>query len=846
MNLRDLVNNYRAAGKSYAELVPWFEQITPGLIINLDGSLLAAFEYDGIDYDSTNDDDHDAASESLETAFGAFDDRNILWSFTDKRRRIFIDAAEIGHPVARFVEEEWLKAVDNGSLASFRHVIFVAYRPFKGAGGIFDEVGALMSDGHSSLPSALAEVARQAVLMKSGIEKVDGKIISAIASFESQLSSFGQVLPRLKFRRIDGNPLLAELSNRINPASPRTQVSVPSEGPVYLNTLLTTDTLRRTDGGVLRFDGGTGSRLMTMLSLKGYPGKVRNDYVEQLLMIPGDFSLVQMYRFLDREAAKSFVMRSEQHYRSQVKGPVIEMVEKLTGTDSGRVDMGQFVLAEDSQAALIEITAHNVNFGYHTMAVQVIGYDAEDLSMTRKTLAGVLSNAGYGVVNEVIHQIGAYCACIPGVADGGVRATMVSTRNLADMSMVRSIQPGATKNHYLTEQRKVDSPSLCLFPTPSGVPELFNFHVGDVGHFMVIGPNGAGKTSLINLLIMQWQRYAPCRVIVLDKDNSCALTIKALGGSYIRLTNDGGEVSRMNPLRWMSDPKRWGDIARWLMGAMEAFGGAPITERQAQSLNTTIALIGGNADVAQWNLSTFKAMLDGQDSDFSARLGPWVRSSHGASANYGHIFDNVSDGFADQLRKDANGIVGIDVGGLLKDDRLAPSVLEYLFMAIDDLVDGRTPTLIYLEEGWYLLGNERFRMGFEEWIKTMRKRLAAVGLSTQSVDDIARSGISSTLNDNIKTRIFLPNSQALASRDVYTNLLGLSLDHVQLIRSLIPKRHYMVWQEGRTRVLDCHMPPSVLALTRSDGLARDTFNRWLATGRADYIDQYVKEMTHAR
>jgi type IV secretion system protein TrbE len=246
-----------------------------------------------------------------------------------------------------------------------------------------------------------------------------------------------------------------------------------------------------------------------------------------------------------------------------------------------------------------------------------------------------------------------------------------------------------------------------------------------------------------------------------------------------------------------------------------------------------------------WTLGHFKQVVQGSDSDLAARLGPWVKQDDRPTANYGHIFDNDEDAFAEQLKLGATGIVGIDMGGLLNDEHLAPSVLEYLFMSIDDLVDGRTPTLIYLEEAWYLLGNPRFRDGFEDWIKTMRKRMGAVGLSTQSVEDIRRSGISSSLNDNIKTRIFLPNSQAQGSRDVYTQLLGLSEGNVEVIRQMTPKRHYMVWQEGRTRILDAHLPPQVLALTRADALARDAFDRHFVPGDETSIARYLKEITHA-
>lgn len=845
LNLRELASGYHDTTSPFGELVPWFEQLTPGLVLSLDGALLAGFEFDGLDKDSTDEAELDAATESLEAAFRAFDHRNTLWTFLDKRRRVFIQDSDIGHPVARMMEQEWLNAVDDGSLASFRHVVFVSYQPFVGTSGIFEEIGAVMTETGEHLGRAAMKVLSERFMLKKGIERVEGKVTSNTAAFENQLTSFSQVLPRLRMRRLEGNPLLAELSNRINLASPRSKVAVPEHSTAYLNTLLPTDTVRRVDGGLLRFDGAGGARLLSMMSVKGYPSPLDNVSAEDLLMVHGDFTVVHTYRFLDREGAKRLVMKAEQHYRSQVKGPITQMVEKITGEESERIDTGQLVLAEDAQAALVEITADGVNFGYHCMSVQVLGEDAADMKHTRKAIAGVLSNAGYGVVNEIIHQVGAFMATIPGAADASVRATLVSTRNLADMAVVRSIQPGPGTNKYLTEQRRTPSRSLCLFPTPSGVPELLNLHVGDVGHFMVVGPNGAGKTSLINMLMTMWQRYEPCRVIVLDKDKSCYLTITALGGSYVSLTDPQGATSQMNPLRWIDDPDRWSDIGFWISGAMQAFGGEQVTARQSQAISNAIAMSASAGKHGARRLGAFMSVLEGMDSEFASRLAPWVQSNSGASANYGRIFDNEHDAFAEQLSRGPNAVIGIDVGGLLKDDRLAPSVLEYLFMSINDLVDGRTPTLIYLEEAWYLLANPRFRAGFEEWIKTMRKRMGAVGLSTQSVEDIRRSGISSSLNDNIKTRIYLPNSQALASLDVYTQMLGLTPDHVQLIRSLTPKKHYMIWQEGRTRVLDAYMPPKVLALTRSDALARDAFNRHRAAGGDDYIARYIKEITNA-
>ena len=89
----------------------WFSKLSPALREAIlarasvrrlhDGAMLAAFEYDGLDKDSTDEDQLDAASASFEMALSAFDHRNTLWTFLDKRRRVFIKDSDIGHPVGR-------------------------------------------------------------------------------------------------------------------------------------------------------------------------------------------------------------------------------------------------------------------------------------------------------------------------------------------------------------------------------------------------------------------------------------------------------------------------------------------------------------------------------------------------------------------------------------------------------------------------------------------------------------------------------------------------------------------------------------------------------------------------
>ena len=326
LNLGTLIRDYNTEVGSYPELVPWFGQVTPGLVICMDGSLLAMMEYDGIDMQSTDGDQHNQASNSMEIALRAFDDRNIGWFYVDKRRRTFLGPATGENGIARNIAEAWRETVDDGSLSEIRHYIAVSFRPFRGAMGFFDEISASMMDEHKSLPAAMLATLGSRLRMETGIEKMHGKIMGSVAAFESQLDSFMGTLTTLNARRLVGEPLLCGLSDRVNLATPRTAVSAEPL-PSYLNTLLLTDTMRRADGGVLEFDGATRTQYVQMLSVKGLPQVINSADVEALLSLQGDFSVVQQYRFLDREKAKAYINDCEHHYRSSIKSPLTQAME---------------------------------------------------------------------------------------------------------------------------------------------------------------------------------------------------------------------------------------------------------------------------------------------------------------------------------------------------------------------------------------------------------------------------------------------------------------------------------------------------------------------------------------
>jgi type IV secretion system protein VirB4 len=262
---------------------------------------------------------------------------------------------------------------------------------------------------------------------------------------------------------------------------------------------------------------------------------------------------------------------------------------------------------------------------------------------------------------------------------------------------------------------------------------------------------------------------------------------------------------------------------------LRAFDDSALSAHQIKVIDTSINIVASQE--GERSLSALYQIIRGQDLDLAERLQPWTRGNR-----YGDIFDHPEDDFV------LSDLCGIEVGGLLDDAHLAPAVQAYLFEVVEDKVGGTIPTFIYLEEGWYLLRNEAFRNRFEDWIKTMRKRNTSVGIATQSMKELRDTPITATLNDNLITRIYVPNYQARDSADVYKDKCGLRDHEVDILRLARQKGQYYIAQNEHRRLVDVVLPADVLALTRSDARAKEAFARWRNSGREDWLQEYIRSL----
>ena len=138
-------------------------------------------------------------------------------------------------------------------------------------------------------------------------------------------------------------------------------------------------------------------------------------------------------------------------------------------------------------------------------------------------------------------------------------------------------------------------------------------------------------------------------------------------------------------------------------------------------------------------------------------------------------------------------------------------VLTYLFHRIEQRLDGR-PTFIIIDEAWVVLANTTFGAKLEEWLRTFRKKNAAVVLATQSLSEIANSPYRDVILESCPTKLYLPNAEARnpQTRELYRKF-GLSDRQIDIIAEAAPKRDYYYISPLGRRLFQFALGPAALA-----------------------------------
>ncbi|MCE2721962.1 MAG: hypothetical protein LW865_01570 [Betaproteobacteria bacterium] len=833
-----LIEGQAETSDPFGNLVPWISFITPNIVLNKDGSVMAAFSYEGEDIEGHEQYEVDQIANSFEQASRSFREGVTIWSIVDRRRTYEYPEGDFPSDIGQYMDNAWREQFFSRRQLRNTHYLFVSLDAPEGSNALLERVWHLQKTEGMSFMKAAAEATKAYLFRRNLFAFEAAQIDQQVATLEEILNAFIASTTVLSLKRLELTEYLGALYARCNPPYAESDFSPAYIEDFFLDSYLPAHTLTRPDMKTLAFHGVEDS-YCTALGVKAWPnGASVPSFLEDLLAMPGELVISQVFRFTNRQESEKYIKMMQRYHDNAKKSigqHLRERFSKDEGADPDGGDEGRVILAQDAADAQSEITALGRVYGYHNLTVLCYGATQEESSDLARETQRALAARNFISVSEQENLLQAWAGTMPGQWGTILRWFMVSNANLADLFPLLTISSGSPVNHHLTEMRRNDprvvgnkvAPALAVMPTRFSTPYYFNTHVGDVAHTIIVGPTGSGKSVIANWLISQWQKYVPSRTIIFDKNFSCRNATLLQDGTHINIGDVDSEAApiQLNPLHNIKNVDERAYVREWLQILMTTDG----KELPASDLNIIWEALVAVADEESPQLSSLPSILP---KHLGERLSDWV--GDGARAKY---FDHAEDAF------ELSTFTTFEMGRLFDNPRVAAAFLDYAFHRIEQQLDG-TPTLIYLEECKFLLDNAQFARRLDEWLRTLRKLNCFVVMATQGLNEIAKSELFSTIVDNVPNRIFLPNANAFASEELYRDKFGLNASQLNQIRIAIAKRDYIIVQPGTTRVVELQFPREIIACIRSDTKANALFDRHYQTRSitAKWKENYLTEI----
>jgi len=758
------LHDYRQKAKGLPDLLPYALLAAPGVVLNKDGSFLAAWELRGQDTDSSTPEERAYVSAQVGNAVKLLGTGWMLHVDAIRASHRAYPGPDKGHfpdPITRLIDDERRAFFDGegGRCFGTNAVLAVTWKP--------DFQASRMAGKVQGGPNVATD---------TGLGKFLLQFQSSLELLEDALSSVLH-LQRLTERTVsyaDGgdytqSDLLSHLqhcvSGELHP------MRVPGI-PMYLDALLGSQDLV---GGI---SPRLGEKHLAVLALDGLPQESYPAMLAELDSLPLEYRFSSRFICLDQyDAAKEI-----NAYRKGWRQQVYRFLDQFFNNPNARANRDALLMAEDAETALTEVQGGYVGAGYLTSCIVLMHEDQEILKDWSRELRRTVQTLGFGCRIESVNALEAWLGTHPGNGYANIRRPLVNTLNLADLLPLASIWTGLPYNPC--PFYPPDSRPLAVLMTDKNTPFWFNIHVGDLGHTLIFGPTGAGKSTLLALLASQFRCYENARVFAFDKGMSLFPLCSAAGGDHYAV---GGSELAFAPLQRIDTPEEQTWAQEWIASLME-MQEVTVTPNHRNAIHNAMQSLAANPEHLR-SLSAFYHVV--QDREVKEAIQHYT-----AQGAMGRLLDADSD----RLSLSPFMVFEIEELMNLGDKNLVP-VLTYLFHRIEKALDG-SPTILVLDEAWIMLGHPVFRAKIREWLKVMRKANCAVILATQSLSDAKASGILDVLSESCPTKIFLPNLAAKqeGQRGLYTGM-GLNDTQLDIITSSVPKRdYYLVSPQGRRRV----------------------------------------------
>ena len=755
---------YRKRPALLADYLPWACLVAPGVILNKDGSFQRSARFRGPDLESATEAELVATCARINNVLRRFGSGCALFFEAERHPARDYPRSAFPDAVSRLVDGERRAAFEqSGELFESEYVLTFVYLPPPENVGRAEQL-LIESTGD-----------------KRGLDYRD-HLETFVQRTDRALDLLGQLMPEVA--ALSDQETLTYLHNCIS--NRRHVIGVP-EVPAYLDAVLVDTSLT---GGLAPMLGDAHLRALTVL---GFPGSTTPGLLDALNHLGFEYRWMTRFVPLDKAAAEKVVRRYRKQWFAKRKSIAAIIKEVMTNEQSVLVDTDADNKTADADAALQELGADLVSYGYVTTTFIVWDEDESHVREMVRAAQRVIDGRGFATIEESANAVEAWLSSLPGQVYANVRQTPINTLNLAHMMPLSATWAGPVRNDHL------DGPPLLTVRTNQTTPFRLVTHIGDVGHTLVVGPTGAGKSVLLALIAMQFRRYENAQITIFDKGGSARAAMLGMRGDWFDLgaAKDGvRNALAFQPLARIDLTAERSFAQDWVVGllAHEGVAVAPEVKDAVWSALSNLAA----APPPERTLTGLATLL--QRNELRQALQPYT-----LEGPYGRLLD------ADDDRLKLSAVQCFEMEELMHEAGAVPPVLTYLFHRLEERFDGR-PALLILDEAWLFLDNPAFAARIREWLKTLRKANVSVVFATQGLSDIAGSSIAPAIIESCPSRIFLPNDRAIEpqARAVY-EAFGLNDRQIEIIARAVAKRDYYYQSRQGNRLFELDLGSVALA-----------------------------------
>ena len=629
----------------------------------------------------------------------------------------------------------------------------------------------------------------------------------------------------LEIKILENSDLLNFLYSTINSISVNVNLRVPPLG-FSIDEWLSCSQME-IKNGMLK----VGNEYTKVVSIKLFPDAVVPQVFSELEKLKFPFRSTTRLIGLSKEEAIASIKNIEKYQfgkRYNMVQIILNAFNAARGENPDGGNVNRIKKSYEAKYAREELEANRVSYGYYTFSVIVSDKSPQRLEEKIDLVIRVINRHGFTCLDDKLNVKDAYFGAMPSNIKQNIRKSPMNSESLGYMLPISSVFEG------LSWDERIKAPNL--FNTISN-DRIFHFSnkVDDVGHTLIIGPTGKGKSVMLGTMVLNFMKYeskyldernrykkSGSQVFIFDKGASSKVLTIASGGKYYEL--DSENHMAFQPLRNIHKTKDLEFAMEWVMGLIEQED-----EHLARDVENRKEVYDGLLALSKMEEPQKRTITNLVKLVQPPKLKEALRV-YSQEGIYGSYFDNNDD-----VMEDSN-FMTFEMGKIMEKPKVLLPVLEYLFYRIETEKLGKDiPTLVVLDECWVFLRHERMKAKIEEWLKVLRKANASVVFATQSLSDIEKSSIASTIKDACMTKIFLPNENALSTHSKIYEGYNLSQIAIATIDRAYGQRQYLYNSKYGTRLFELNLSRLELAYVG----AGDDMSKLMIEKLSDtYMDQY--------